>query len=255
MKYLSLISFLAVVTAWGALGRASSGGGAQERFNEANQLYQRHAYDSAATLYQQLVDEGYDNPELFYNAGNACLKARRLGYAVYFYEKALEQSPDNAVIRHNLAMAHEQATDKIDQIPTLFFIRWWHQLLRLHPPNGWMAGSILACWILVFFVGWRLIRAPAPRWTRWAVVVAALGTAFYFAGAYGSWHQHTHRTYGVVVGTDEPLKTTPDDGSPELMTVHEGLKVRITDEVNGWRKIRLTDGKEGWIPQKAVLIL
>jgi len=228
---------------------------AQQTFNTANQLYQRHEYDSAANLYQQLVASGYNNPELFYNAGNACFKARRLGYAVYFYEKALQNDPNNAVITHNLAMAREEATDKIDQIPTLFFVRWWHQILHLHNANGWMAGSIITFWILVFFIGWRLYSPTAPRWSKWVLVVAAVLCCFYLGGAFGSWYQQTHHDYAVVIQVDEPVKATPDNSSPSVTTIHEGLKVQVTDEVNGWRKIRLTDGKQGWIPATSILTL
>ena len=250
-KLLVLILVLAAVAAYAVAPPP----GAQQTFDSANALYQRHEYDSARQLYQRLVGEGFTNPELFYNAGNAAFKARRLGYAVYYYEKALQQSPDNAVVAHNLAIAREEATDKIDQIPTLFFVGWWHRLLQLHHPGGWVAGSIICFWILAGFIGWRRISRAAPSWTRWAVVVIAVATGFYLAGAFGSWYNQTHRDYAVVIRADEPVKTTPDGGSPEITTIHEGLKVRVTDQISGWRKIRLTDGKEGWIEASSILTL
>lgn len=228
---------------------------AQRLFDQANGLYARHEYDSAQRIYQKLMASGFDNPELFYNAGNASLKARHLGYAVYYYEKALQQAPDNAVVAHNLAIAREEATDKIDQIPTLFFVRWWHEMLHLYQPNVWVAGSIILCWLLVFFVGWRLIVRTPPRWTRWALIASAVLGGFYLAGAFGSWYHETHRDFAVVIQPDEPVRTTPDGGSPEVTTIHEGLKVRVTDEINGWRKIRMTDGKEGWIEASSILTL
>lgn len=219
----------------------------QQLFDRANNLYQRHRYDSASLLYQQLVHDGYNNAELYYNAGNANYKARHLGYAVYYFEKALQQSPGNAVIAHNLALAKQQASDKIDQVPTLFFIRWWHGLLHLHQPNGWMVGSILLFWVVVFLTGWRLLRKPAPRWTGWILTLTAILFCIYLSGAIGTWYRHTHHDFAIIVKTDQQVKAAPDSGSADLLVIHEGLKVKVTDEVNGWRKIELTNGTEGWV--------
>lgn len=250
-----VLLFICLLLAMAATPQGAGAQSAQQTFDQANQLYQRHVYDSAALLYERLTAAGYDNPELFYNAGNACLKARRLGYAVYYYEKALRQSPGNPVIAHNLALARAEATEKVDQIPTLFFVRWWQQLLHLHRPGGWAAGSIVCFWLLVFFAGWRLVRPPAPRWTKWAVVVTACLFACYLAGAWGSWYGQTHHEDGIVIRADEPVKTAPDASSPQVLSLHEGTKVEITDEVNGWQKVRMPDGKEGWVKASAILPL
>lgn len=246
--------FLALLSAGSVLAQS-----AQQNFEQANSLYQKHRYDSALTLYRQLIGQGYNNPELYYNTGNASFKSGKLGYAVYYFEKALQQSPGNDVIKHNLAIAKQQATDRIDQVPTLFFIRWWHQLLHLHSANGWMIGSMLFFWLLVFFIGWRLLRRhgplPAPRWTKWAIIVSAIVFCLYFSGAVGTWYQRTHHVFAVIIKTDEPLKTAPDAGSADVLVVHEGLKVKILDSVSTWRKIKLTDGKEGWVQAGALLEL
>lgn len=229
--------------------------GTQQVFDRANHLYQEHRYDSAAILYGRLIAQGYDNPELYYNAGNANFKARHLGYAIYYFEKALQQSPDNEVIAHNLDLANQEVTDKIDQVPVLFFVRWWNNLLHLHSPNGWMTGSLVFFWVLAFFVGWRLLRRPAPRWTRWTVAVSAVLFCVYLACAAGSWYHHAYNQFAVIVRDDGQLKAAPDSGSAEVLVLHEGLKVRVMDEVNGWRKIRLPDGKEGWVKAGAMLDL
>lgn len=228
---------------------------AQQIFEEANQLYQKQQYDSAAHLYQQLADEGYVNPELYYNAGNANYKAGRLGYAVYYFEKALQQSGGNEVIENNLALAKQKISSKIDQLPTLFFIRWWHNMLYFHQPNGWMAGSIIFFWLLIFFTGWRLLRKPAPRWTKWLVALCAILFCIYLSGAVGSWYHRSHHDLAIIVLPDEQMKAAPDSGSADLLVIHEGLKVKITDEVGPWRKIRLSDGKEGWVQANCMLTL
>lgn len=240
-------------------GEVSVAQAPQQVFNKANDLYNRRLYDSALVMYRQLLKKGFSNTELYYNAGNASYKKGKLGYAVYYFEKALQESPGNKVIKHNLSLAKQRATDRIDQVPTLFFIRWWHNLLHLHTPNGWVAGSIVLFWILVFFVGWRLLRrnslAPPPRWTKWAILLFAILCGIYLSGAIGSWYQKTHHVFAIIIKTDEPLKTAPDNGSSNVVIIHEGLKVKVLDAVSDWRKIKLTDGKEGWVEANSLLDL
>lgn len=256
-KHIALGFLITLAVLFGAArGIAQS---SQQLFNQANTLYQQHRYDSALALYRQLINGQLINPELYFNAGNASFKSGHMGYAVYYFEKALQQSPGNAVIKNNLALAKQQATDKIDQVPTLFFIRWWHQMLHWHQPNVWMVGSVLLFWLVVFFAGWRLLRRhslkPAPRWTKWCIILCSLLFCLYLSGAIGTWYQKTHHVFAVIIKTNEPLKTAPDDGSPDMLTVHEGLKVKITDAVNDWRKIKLADGKEGWVKADCMLKL
>jgi hypothetical protein len=227
----------------------------QQLFDQANRLYERHAYDSSAALYKKLIDQGYHSAALFYNAGNASFMDQQLGYAVYYFEKARQEAPDNAMILHNLSLATQKATGKISQEPTLFFIRWWQGLLHLHRANVWAAGSLIFFWVFLGFLGWRLLRRPAPRWTRWALLAAALLCLCYGSGAAGSWYYRTHHRFAVLVDKQQPLKTAPDSQSPDLMVLPEGQKVRVTDAVNGWNKVKLTDGQQGWLESSGMLPL
>lgn len=42
-------------------------------------------------------------------------------------------------------------------------------------------------------------------------------------------------------------KTSPDNQSKDNFLIHEGLKVKIEDELEDWYKIKLPDGKIGWV--------
>lgn len=250
---LSFILLLFVILLYA--GRVTYAQSPQQTFNRANELYQHHAYDSAAKLYENLIAQGYQNSELYYNAGNANYKARHAGYAVYYFEKALQHSPGNDVIEHNLQLAHQLATNKIDQVPTLFFIRWWHQLLHLHRANGWLTGSIILFWVVLFFLGWRWLKPPASRWTRWIVILSALLFCLYLSGAIGTWYRSVHELYAVVIIPDQVVKAAPDTNSSDVLDIHEGLKVKVIDSVGDWKKILLENDKEGWVPSSSMLRL
>lgn len=63
-------------------------------FDKANQLYHNKNYDSAAKLYQQMIDDGYCSSDLFYNTGNAYYRLNKIGLAIWCYEKAITIQPE-----------------------------------------------------------------------------------------------------------------------------------------------------------------
>lgn len=227
--------------------RPALGQSPQPLFDTANSLYQSQQYDSAATVYGHLIDQGYDNAALYYNAGNANYKAGHTGLAVYDYEKALQDQPGNPVILHNLQLANQRIVDKPDQPPTLFFINWWRAVLHFHRPNGWLAGSIFFFWLLLLCAAWRMLSETKPRWTKWGIYVAGILFSAYFICTVAWFRQATLHPYAIVMEGTVTMKSAPDSGSSGIADIHEGVKVKVLDTAAGWKKIRLTDGREGWI--------
>jgi len=43
------------------------------------------------------------------------------------------------------------------------------------------------------------------------------------------------------------VRSSPSDTGTELFILHEGTKVRVKEEISGWRNILVVDGREGWI--------
>jgi len=43
------------------------------------------------------------------------------------------------------------------------------------------------------------------------------------------------------------IKSSPYENSKDLFVIHEGTKVKILDNVNGWYKIKIANGSVGWI--------
>jgi len=218
----------------------------QQRFDKANQLYQQQAYDSAFTLYTQIIEEGYHNQALYFNAGNACYKEGRYSFAVYYYTKALQEAPGNKDITHNLRLAQLQASNKTHQLSTLFFVRWWHMLLHFFSINTWLIGSIVFLWLLVIFVGWSMLSAHPPKFIRKLRIPAAILFCLFFTCSIFSVEAAKSHDMAIIVSVENPLRTAPDKNSSAIEELQNGSKVEIIDSVKDWRKIKLIDGTEGW---------
>jgi tetratricopeptide (TPR) repeat protein len=220
----------------------------QQRFNQANELYQQSKYREAAGVYQQLINEGYHERDLYYNAGNAYYKANRTALAVYNYEKALQADPDNVAARHNLELANQRVQGFAEELPLLFFQKWWIQWQHLHKPNGWTIGSVVLLWLLIGgILAALLVSRVNTRIFRVGVtVIGALFVVYLFMSVYAYSAAHSHLT-GIVMNSSLKAKAAPDAESKDLFELNEGMKVQILDETETFCKVQLADGKTGWV--------
>ncbi len=87
--------------------------GAEDRFRQAGAAYEAGRWEEATTAYEALLAEGFDDPRVHYNLGNALFKQGRLGPAILEYERALARHPSDADAKENLAYANLLTVDKV----------------------------------------------------------------------------------------------------------------------------------------------
>lgn len=83
----------------------------------ANTLYENGRYAEAIQAYEQLTNQGIDDPDLYYNLGNAYYQTGELGQAILNYRRAEQLAPRDGDIQHNLALARQQVTDQFNHTP------------------------------------------------------------------------------------------------------------------------------------------
>src|SRR5437867_9197539 len=74
-------------------------------FSQANADYQKGDFISAEAHYRRLLDAGVESGSIYYDLGNACFKQKKLGEAIYFWEKARQKLPGDRDVRENLELA------------------------------------------------------------------------------------------------------------------------------------------------------
>ena len=124
LKYLLLILIIFLIQTASVLADHN-----QYLFDEANKLYQQEQYQEAIYNYLEIIKNGYESWQLYYNLGNAYYKTRQFGRAILNYERALKQNPKNEDILFNLQIANMSVVDKIT-IPPQFFISKWLSKLK-----------------------------------------------------------------------------------------------------------------------------
>ncbi len=230
---------------------------ANESLFYAEKLYEQQQYDSALLVYTQLIDEGFESADLFYNIGNAYFKKGDIAHAILFYERAYLLNPKDADIAHNLAYAHSQQVDKIDIIGQGFFKKIYTSFYRYFSLQTWVFLSVF-CFIL--FLTGLLVFLLSPVVTLkkvgFFVGVFCIGiSAISYSSASSRYSELENREYAILIEPAVSIGTEPSHSSKALVVLHGGVKVFILQERNGWYSIRLQDGTQGWIEQKHVEII
>ena len=188
-------------------------------FENGNAFYAKGIYDSALLQYQNACQSGQEAWELYFNMGNAYYNQGKYPQAILHYEKALKLNPKQEDIRNNLALAELKIVDRFESMPTFALTKAWQNFTQMFSMPVW------AALILVFM----------------------LCSLF-------SYHQSMHR-YAIVMQEAVPLQDLPEASSPSSITLHEGSKISIEDEIAPYYQVRIKDGSKGWIPIASVEII
>ncbi len=217
-------------------------------FRQANAAYMAKDYAQALQLYGQLVQAGYVSAELYYNMGNACYRQEQLANALLWYERALRLDPSNADIRANIAFVNAQTVDQMEQMPEFFLQRWWKALSALFSSTGWAVVSIVCALLFFTVLAFFLLSSRVERRLRLllAAILLLCVTVLSVVFACRQLPQNLPEE-AIVTAYSVTVKSTPDASGTDLFTVHEGMKVRVTDRVGDWMEVLFPNGNKGWI--------
>jgi tetratricopeptide (TPR) repeat protein len=223
----------------------------------ANEYYKNNRYQLAIEEYNKLLLDGFEGTSLYYNLGNAHYRLGKIGYAILYYEKALRLSPNDEDVKHNITLAKLNLKDKVDSLPPFFIFNLWEGLLATFSVSGWtIIVYIIFILLLIASIAYFFSRSVTEQrisfFTGIGLTVILLLTVTLVVV---KMNKEYNIKDGIIVETTVIVKSSPDYTSKDSFEVHEGLKVRIEDNVDDWVKIRLDDGKIGWIIEKSLGII
>ncbi len=227
----------------------------EELLTRANYLYNESAYDSALTLYKDIIDQGYSSATLYYNLGNTYYKLRNYPLAIYYYEKSLKLEPNNTDTKHNIEIAQLFLTDKIEAVPELFIKTWWKNLSNTFTINIWAAITLILLGIsliCIFFYITAKTRMLKKSMFLFGITVVII-TAISFSITAKKYNYIRTNNEGIIIMPTITIKSSPSQSSVDLFVLHEGAKVKILDNTDNWEKIKIANGSIGWLPSSAVI--
>ena len=221
----------------------------QALFAGGNSSYNKGQYKEALTAYQKVVDAGYESAALYFNMGNASYKTGEIPSALLYYGKAHKLSPGDEDINFNIKFVSLKTTDKVDEAPEFFVTKWWKSFILGVSANnlGWLSVALvlLASGILIlyFFTGSIVIKKTS---FYGAVVLFVIGAfTIFIAGMQVNYFNGNQEA--IIFTPSVIVKSGPVEKAGALFVIHEGTKVNVLDDSNGWIKIKLANGSQGWI--------
>ena len=229
----------------------------------AAQLYSQGAYEEAARAYQQLIDQGYADPDLYYNLGLAYNRAGDLGRAYWSLRNAQSLAPRDAQIEQAVTQAETALGDSAQTGDAMLVTERDNPLAPLAELSGrWLtldelAWTALALWsvfalalLAVLFIG------PGKRSRQFAKVIATVSGALLLVAALGLGSRlvDLRQPPAIVVADQVTLAAGPGDQYGGAITLQGGSKVSVIDQRGDWVEVATQD-VAGWAPADAIAVI
>ena len=228
-----------------------------DKFNQGVSSYSSANYQEALDKWMDLYDTGYRSATLNYNIANAYFKLQNIPAAILFYERAYLLDPADEDINYNLQIARTMIVDRFQEIPELFFVRWYNVISLLISSNAWALLSLLTFLVClvsvsVYIYSTRYIYKVIGFWFAVSMLFISFSS---FALSHRNKELVSDSHKGIIFSPVVSGKSSPDNSGTDLFVLHEGTKVTIEDEVGEWFEIRLSDGNKGWVPSNSLDII
>ncbi|HLN19572.1 MAG TPA: hypothetical protein VK213_00675 [Bacteroidales bacterium] len=226
-------------------------------FEKGASFYTDGNYKEALNTWLSIYNSGHHSANLDYNIGNAYFKLGDIPNSILFFERAYLLDPADENINYNLQIARSMTVDKFQEIPELFFIKWFNLISLSIGSNTWAIISIssfLLClaFLSLFIYSSVYSRKVAGFWLAIAFFIFSVSAIFF------SWQNRTlvHDSHKAIITVPQINgKSSPDVSGTDLFIIHEGTKVTTGEKVGEWIEITLSDGNKGWIPAGSLNII
>jgi tetratricopeptide (TPR) repeat protein len=242
---------LALCLTWGdALAAAP-----QEIYSQANALYAQDDYAGALRLYEQILSDGYEAPQLYYNAANCDLRMGKLGLALLMYRRAERLAPADDDIKANLIFVRslaEGGTAKPEGSRLLRALLWPHRSLSI---DGAAKTASICAFVFAAFLCMRVLYPRRLRLWGYCSVLSALVLAGSLASLGAKLHVERAASEAVVVAQQADVRSGPGEEFVVQASLVEGAEVKVKRTGETWIEISLGPDFAGWVKTADVEII
>ena len=251
-RYILIIVFISLFTSI-AVSQDSN----KDKFYQGVTYFTAGSYKEALQIWTDIYNTGYRSANLDYNIGNAYFKLNNIPLAILFYERAYLLKPADENINYNLQIARTLIVDRFQEIPELFFIKWYNFVSLFLSTNSWAKISISSFILFLLLLSLYIYssRYRHKIFGFWLgvffIVLSLISLAFTIRNKSLVYDSHKAIISSPMVNG----KSSPDKSGNDIFVLHEGTKVTVEDEVGEWSEIRLSDGNKGWVPLNSIIII
>ena len=158
-------------------------------------------------------------------------------------------------MRTNLAIANLAIVDKIEPVPQSFIEKGWNGLKLSLSGQQWTILSIMAFGLLLvsafLFLRSRQMGLRKFGFFFGLIMLVVFALSVLFAAQLK--RASLIEDQAIIMNPTVTVKSTPNESSVDLFVLHEGAKVQILDQADGWNKIKIANGSIGWLQAETML--
>ncbi|MBF0451774.1 MAG: tetratricopeptide repeat protein [Candidatus Magnetomorum sp.] len=209
-------------------------------FVQANKAYAEGDYQTAIDQYQAVLDSGKSTGSLNYNMGNCYYRMGQIGWAILYYERAMQYIPDDPDLLFNLKLVRSQIEDEVEK-KTSFPLK--NTLNRFN-----LSG--LFWFMMICHVGfWGILivrRFHRSEWSYYTFVGLSIIWGISLVSFSVKWYDLRNDNRGVIVSSKTTVRSGPDESETALFELHAGTIVGCERQEGNWRLVQFSQGKRGW---------
>lgn len=212
--------------------------------------YNEGDFERAVDEWRSCADSGINDADLFYNLGNAYFRSGKLGFSIFYYNKALRLRANDSDIQHNLKYAQAMTRDKVDEDseenPILNALFQAHHAISLKTQLWIMLGIFWAIAIAAVLTKISLREKARNIYTGIIFGLTIVLGVFGASAGYKIFVLETDIT-GVVTANDADVTSAPSDKSQTLNTLSEGTSFQVLSTQGNFAEIQLGEKIKGFV--------
>ncbi|WP_295295661.1 SH3 domain-containing protein [uncultured Brachyspira sp.] len=187
-------------------------------FKNANDLYNQGMYIEANNLYLNLVSSNVVSKDLYYNLASSYYEINSNGYAVLWYERALNIEPFDKEIKNNI----NKITERKDY------------------DSFYIIGFYISLVLFVFFTVFLFVSFIKKKNTNWLLLIVSAILLVFSIYSY-----NTIKSDYVIIVKNTNIYSGSSLKSDIVSSVYEGEKFRVIKESSNWYYVNGIS--KGWI--------
>ncbi|PID73564.1 MAG: hypothetical protein CSB33_02805 [Desulfobacterales bacterium] len=246
LRILPPLLLLAAACLAPALSRAENAApSAGKMYMNALAAWHRGEYKAAALSFQTVAENGVVNGDLYYNIGNAWLRAGETGRAIYWYERAKLLIGNDPDLNFNLAHAQGLRKDAPAPGPSALIrvLLFWKTCLS---PPVLRALTLFASFLCAVLLTLAILKNRSRRSA--GIIASGLAALLLMLTVMMQYREQTAGLQGIVLPSEISVRSGFGSASTELFRLHAGTRVAVLETREGHVKIRYSEDKIGWIP-------
>lgn len=221
-----------------------------EKFQQANHLYQDGQFEQAKSLYEEIKNDGVTVPALEYNLGNVSYKTGHPGEAIASWIRTWRMNPRDGDVWFNLSLVSTQTGDSFfSSSPLVRMVEHIFYALNL---NELSVITLLLLWISCGVTSWTILQRN--KFWQMKIFLILGGLILTAAWWLPRFYVEQVRITGVVTVPKAEVRSGPGKQFGVGFTIPEGRRVFVMQNTDGdWIEIGSSqEGVKGWVRKEEI---